>query len=180
LVVAVDAWRPESVRLSVVIGDTGEHEEQVAQPIQVYECFRIGRVRLRVEQDAQTTFRSANCGPRDVQPSRKFAPAWQHKRRERSKAFVPYVDYVFEPLRLRWRNPQASAGRFLKRQRHTKIGAKVEQVLLRVKERCANCSVAGLLIITHGDSEPDDSVCSVHFANGIHARISLADARAIP
>ena len=117
-----------------VIGQTGQDEKHITEPIEINQWLRIKF--LVLHQRDQAALGPAAYGAGYVQLRRQHGTTRQHKLSEWSQPCVSQINLLFEKFRVRGRYPSYTVGvRGIRRR--GQIRAQVKKLVLNFKQQCS-------------------------------------------
>src|SRR5665213_1543104 len=162
------AGPPQHVLLAPRIGVTGEDEEMIGKPVEVFD--RLGIDRLLQGQRREQALGAAHDCAAEMERRGEGRAARQHEVSQRLQPLFQRVDLAFEPRHL----GGADAGYLVQlAARFRQIGAEVEKLVLDARQH----RIGGALGV-----EPRQADCRVglvHRAVGLDPRARFRDAAAV-
>ena len=166
---AILARHPQHVGRALVVGVAAGDEQEVRQPVDVFERGGSDAFALGVGKRDHQALGAAADRAREMQIGGGGTAAGQHERAQRGETGVELVDLAFEPVDLRLGDGEPRAARALAGRDVgvAHIGLDVEQVVLDARERRVECLVGTDV----QPREPDDRVGLVERAVGVDAAV---------
>ena len=165
---------PKHIRLALAVGPAGGNEEEIGEPVDIFERRRADDFAVCPGKVHHQPLRPPCHGAGNVQCRCSTAATRQDERAQRIEIGVQLVDLHLQPGHLCGDDPQWFVGQRLARIGRGKVGAKVEQVVLDAHQhRVERSEVLRILAC-----QPDKGIGLVDRAIGLDAQVAFQAARA--